>query len=105
MMIFSGLHSMALLLFSFCFSSSSKGRLSSGLSLFNLRLIVSLGSVWFWVILWRDILFQFPEVYVVCVSCPCMVGSHVVCWCEFGVGHVAGLDELGVGHMAGLSEL
>ena len=42
---------------------------------------------------------------MVCVSCPCMVGSHVVCWCEFGVGHVAGLDELGVSHMAGLSEL
>ena len=29
----------------------------------------------------------------------------MVCWCELGVGHVAGLDELGVGHMAGLSEL
>ena len=69
MMIFSGLHSMALLLFSFCFSSSSKGRFSSGLSLFNLRLIVSLGSVWVWVILWHDILFPevlFPEVRGLC---------------------------------------
>ena len=60
MMIFFGLYSMALLLFSFCFSSSSKGKLSSGLSLFKLWLIVSLGFVWVWVILWRDILF--PEV-------------------------------------------